>query len=352
MNPVQETNSSPVETTQQKQNPSSGITDLPDDLLVRIFKSLPPKILSHIEKTCKTFHEISKTTFSEQKNQVQSFLKRILCTKLPQDTEQGLVNSKNFAEFSSVINDRICPISPQAINAYTQLKDLLAIELLHELLSVSPIFYLSHDFCSKIPQETVDRLEDMLIEKHGLEGTFLMFEKEANFGLFPHSRKLLQYAHKKNFKHINSASDRLRDDKGFILQMIEDWTENPKYWPQVLHAFNCASVRLKNDRDVVLAAVKKNPNIFIDVSKSLQGDKDIALAAVQSHGLFLEYASVSLQGDRDVVLAALQCRLRVTDMTSHVSPALRNDPKIAPLLFKVHHPWGDWGDPPSDWEDS
>gem|GEM_PF-1952314 len=351
-----------VETAQQQQNPSLGITDLPDDLLVGIFTNLLPKNQGLMAQTCTTFGGISKTAFLVQKQQVLSFLKTILKENFTPDIESHLVKTINFKQFSKVINDHICTIEceederfrhllPKAINACTQLKDLSTIKLLHELLSVSPIFYLSHDFCSKIPQETVDRLEGMLIEKHGYEGTFLMFEKEANLEFFSHARKLLRYAHKKNFKYINSASNKLKDDKRFILQMIEDWTVNPYRWPQVLHAFNCASVRLKNDRDVVLAAVKKDSNIFSDVSEGLRGDKDIALAAVRQHGLHLEHASVSLRGDRDVVLAALQCRFRFYDMRDRVSPELQNDPEIAPLLLKPQNPWGDWGDPPSDWED-
>jgi len=51
------------------------------------------------------------------------------------------------------------------------------------------------------------------------------------------------------------------------------------------------------------------------------------------------------------VLAALQCRFRFYDMRDRVSPELQNDPEIAPLLLKPQNPWGDWGDPPSDWED-
>ena len=326
MHPVG-TNSSQVEVAGPNQNPSSGITVLPQELLERIFKSLPPKNQSFMAQTCKKFHEISKLTFIELKQQVLPFLKRILGTKLPEDIKQRLDNSNNFAEFSSVINDRIWPIEcdmaeefkpfrlllPQAINTSTQLKDLSPIELLHEILEVSPIFFISDDFYSRIPQETVDRLVDMLIEKHGLEDT-LKFLKRINpplnliAGPLKHSRKLLQYAHQKNAEWISIASDRLKDDRNFILKMIKEWTPLRFTSPNKCCAFRYASDRLKNDKDVVLAAVSKD-------------------------GHSLEFASDRQKGDRDVLLAALLSDLRLDNMTELVPQALRNDPVIKKLLI-------------------
>ncbi|MBU6149728.1 MAG: F-box protein, partial [Verrucomicrobia bacterium] len=298
MNPVHETNLSQLGAPQQKQNPSLGITDLPKELLEDIFKRLLPKNLSRMAQTSKTFREISITAFLEQKLQVQSFLKRILGTNIfTSEIEQHLVNSKNFKEFGKVIEDHICPIPcevgkqftrllPEAIYKHTQLEDLSTIELLHEILELSPIFYLPNDFCTKIPQETSDRLVDMLIEKHELKDTFKIAKHFSTFHLFPYSRKLLQYAHGKHPEYINCASDRLKDDKEFILKMIEEWTQISGRSPNVCWAFRYASDRLKDDKDVVLAAVQKD-------------------------GITLEVASDRLKEDKDVVLAALRSKLRL-----------------------------------------
>lgn len=278
-------------------------------------------------QTCNKFHEISKTTFIEQKQQVLPFLKRILGTKFTEDIKQRLDNSKNFAEFSSVVNDRIWPIEcdmseefkpfrlllPQAINTSTQLKDLSPIELLHEILEVSPIFYISDDFYSRIPQETVDRLVDMLIEQHGLKNTLKLLERinpprNLIAGPLKHSRKLLQHAHQKDAEYISIASDRLKDDRNFILKMIKEWTPRPFTSPNKCCAFRYASDRLKNDKDVVLAAVSKD-------------------------GHSLAFASDKQKGDKDVVLAALLSDLRLINMTELVPQALRNDPLIKKLLI-------------------
>ena len=78
MNPVKGTNSSQLEVAGPNQNPSSGITVLPQELLERIFKSLPSKNQRLMGGTCRTIRSISQETFEEQKKQVLSFLKTIL----------------------------------------------------------------------------------------------------------------------------------------------------------------------------------------------------------------------------------------------------------------------------------
>lgn len=321
MNPVGSKKPSQFEEARQEQNPSSGITALPQVLLEEIFKSLPPQNLSRIAQTCTSFCDISKTAFSEQKLQLKTFLKRILGTKFfTPEIEQLIDNSKNFKELKSVIENHIWPIECeefekhdllflQAIATHTQPEDLSTIKLLHEILELSPILYLSNDFCSNLPLETVDTLVDMLIKKHDLDITYLLFKNTFGLGLhsgiFSHSRKLLKYAHeKKSAQDIQYASNRLKDNKEFMLTIIEQCVPSKKtlntnvYW-----ALEAASGRLKDDIDVVLAAVTKD-----------------------AHALSL--ASQRLQSNKDVVLAALKSRIRPFDMTSFIPSALKDDPDI------------------------
>lgn len=65
-----------------------------------------------------------------------------------------------------------------------------------------------------------------------------------------------------------------------------------------------ASDTLKNDRDVVLAAVQHNGMVLHYASANLRNDQDIVLAAVQQHGDALQYASDGLRNDQGVVLVA------------------------------------------------
>ncbi|MBM3611273.1 MAG: hypothetical protein FJX18_07145, partial [Alphaproteobacteria bacterium] len=189
MHPVG-TNLSQVEMAQQQQNPSSGITVLPKELLEKIFKSLPSKNQRLMGGTCRTIRSIFQETFEEQKQQVLSFLRRIWVTNFTPgieqlftpDLEKHLVASKNFVDFSEAINSLYLSIYSNYSEEnqhfwkekyeHTQLEDLSTIELLIEILSPlahNPIMLLSDDFCSKLPLETVDRLVDKLFENVPLD---------------------------------------------------------------------------------------------------------------------------------------------------------------------------------------
>ncbi len=314
MNPVERTDSSPVETAQQQQNPSSGITVLPQELLVRIFTNLPLENQRLMGGTCKTFRSISQEAFLEQKEQVLSFLKTILGAKFTPGIEELLVASKNFKEFSNVLvfseeGHRFRPLLIKAINELPALDDFSTIEFLDDALhDDSPLFHLSYDFCSKIPQETVDKLVSMLIKKHGIKRTlFLMGVRQFIPGtsLFPHSRELLLNAHNTLSPHlINCASDRLKDDKQFMLAIIKQCVPSTKTSDtNVYLALEIASERLKEDQDVVLAAVEKDAHT-------------------------LDLASEKLHSNKDIVLAALKSRIRPDDLTPFIPPALRDDPEI------------------------
>ncbi len=56
-----------------------------------------------------------------------------------------------------------------------------------------------------------------------------------------------------------------------------------------------ASEELKNDKEVVLEAVKTNGFALNDASEELKSDKEIVLEAVKKVGLALGYASEELQ---------------------------------------------------------
>jgi hypothetical protein len=356
MNPVQGTNSSQLEATQQNQNPSLGITVLPQELLEKIFTGLSRKNLSLMALTCKTFHIISKTAFLEKKQQVQSFLKRSWGTEFTQDIEERSVNSKDFEEFKKVINRFYSSIYFkyflatdffwQKKYAHTQLEDLSTIELLHEILDpspVTPIMLLPGDFCSKLPLETVDTLVDMLIEKRTLDGISQRFDLLTDFnGIFPHSRKLLQHACRSNHylpschRYMERASDRLKNDKEFVLKLIEEWKADIQI--QAQFCLRYASDRLKNDKDVVLAAVKKDGFFLEFASDRLKGDKEVVLAALQTNLHYLTRDPKPLffmgesQSKAHVDLHRAFIAMKRDYMRSLVPQALQDDPDISKLL--------------------
>ena len=65
---------------------------------------------------------------------------------------------------------------------------------------------------------------------------------------------------------------------------------------------------LRQDREIVLDAVKSDGLNLEAADEKLQGDREIVLAAVKSNGNAFEFADEKLQGDREIVIEALWSR--------------------------------------------
>ena len=61
-----------------------------------------------------------------------------------------------------------------------------------------------------------------------------------------------------------------------------------------------------NDKEVALAAVKRNGLVLYCCSKELKDDFDIVLAAVSNNGVSIKYASDNLKDNKKIVDAALK----------------------------------------------
>lgn len=88
-----------------------------------------------------------------------------------------------------------------------------------------------------------------------------------------------------------------RDNKEVMLKQV---AKNP---------FNlqCASDRLKNDKDIVLSAMEKtnDQRLLQFAGNQIKDDKDFILLAVSKNGWNLQHASDRLKNDLDVVYQAL-----------------------------------------------
>ena len=91
------------------------------------------------------------------------------------------------------------------------------------------------------------------------------------------------------------------------------------------NALQYASKELKNDQDVVLAAVRNSGDALQYASKELKSDKDVVLEAVSKDGSALEYASEELKNDKEVVLAAVR---QDGSALYYASDALKNDKEV------------------------
>ena len=130
---------------------------------------------------------------------------------------------------------------------------------------------------------------------------------------------------------IKHASEELKSNKEFMIKAIE-LTEG--------EAFAKASDALKNDKEIVLIAVKNcspphqcDPTIVLAyASDQMRADKDIVLAAVRRNGWSLNYASEELKADKDVVLVAT---INNPWSLTYASPALRADKEFMMYVVKA-----------------
>ena len=136
---------------------------------------------------------------------------------------------------------------------------------------------------------------------------------------------------RQRLERISVWSEVLRDDKELVLSAV-------RYDSCALEH---VSPRLRDDKDVVLASVEGNGGVLKWASARLQDDYDVVYAAVVSRGRNrgpycltpLEYASERLRDNREIVEAAVS---KVPDggyAFSLASERLRSDKDIALRAF-------------------
>lgn len=94
----------------------------------------------------------------------------------------------------------------------------------------------------------------------------------------------------------------------------------------------CVPRCFRNDKEVMLAICAKNSHALALASERLRNDPDVVLAAVQQRfhlaPLALQYASAKLRGNRKIVRAALN-QAHGIRCFMYVSPSLQNDNRLA-----------------------
>lgn len=92
------------------------------------------------------------------------------------------------------------------------------------------------------------------------------------------------------------ASELVKNNKSVVLIAVRKDAQ----------ALNYMLEHFKSDIDVVLMAIKKNPNGLVFASEALKDNKDIVMSAVKTKGQLLEFASKRLQADEEVILKAIK----------------------------------------------
>ncbi len=119
-----------------------------------------------------------------------------------------------------------------------------------------------------------------------------------------------QAVKEKDLSQFTYIDPKYFDNKEFMLEAIKNETSQSV-------SIQYASKRLRDDKDIVLASVRKKGYYAIQyASKRLRDDKEVILTAVNSSVLAFPYASKRLKDDYDVVLEVLK---RDKSMLSHAS---------------------------------
>ena len=124
--------------------------------------------------------------------------------------------------------------------------------------------------------------------------------------------------------YMNMSEDdlkQLKDDRNVVLAAVK----------VNANALEYASEELKDDKEVVLAAVKKSGNALEYTSKKLKDNREVVLAAVKKSGNALRHASEELQGDKEVVLAALK---KSGNAFKYASNTLKDDKYVAKVAMQ------------------
>ncbi len=142
---------------------------------------------------------------------------------------------------------------------------------------------------------------------------------------------------------LHCASDAVRADKRLVLVAVGSWgsasalqyaSPRLKDDPDVVFAavqssgkaLQFASNRLRNDPRIVLAAVHEDGTVLEHASKRLRSDPSVVRAAVASDGKALEFASTAIKNNKDIVKVAVTTSGGYAFM--HASKELQRDPEI------------------------
>lgn len=120
------------------------------------------------------------------------------------------------------------------------------------------------------------------------------------------------------------ATDELKNDKEFVLFAVRHGSPPHQCDPDIVLRY--ASEEMRADKDVVLAAVRKNGWSLYYASEELKADKDVVLVATINNSWSLTYASPTLRENKDFIIELVK---RAGDYALHyVDEALQNDADV------------------------
>ncbi|MDP3189314.1 DUF4116 domain-containing protein [Limnobacter sp.] len=128
-------------------------------------------------------------------------------------------------------------------------------------------------------------------------------------------RDVVMAAVQQNGAALAFASDEHLNDREVVLSAVRQFGLSLEF----------ASNELRNDRELVLAAIEQDGLALESASTDLRAERDVLLAAVRQNGFALEFGNAEHINDREVVMAAVQNNGLSLEFASD---ALRNDREV------------------------
>lgn len=152
------------------------------------------------------------------------------------------------------------------------------------------------------------------------KGSLLQYVSDA----LKNNKKIVVAAVKQDGMALEYASDELKNDRYVLLESVkQNW-----------RALQYASDNFKNDNQVVLAAIKGNGLAFQYASERLKNHRRVVLTAIKQDGNALEYASDNLKNDRETVLTAIKQNGLALQ---YASDDLKNDSEMKLIAGRRNH---------------
>ena len=107
------------------------------------------------------------------------------------------------------------------------------------------------------------------------------------------------------------------EDKEYLLKVVADKETAP--------FLEFATEALRDDKEIILTAVKKEGQALYYASEKLRDDREVVLEAVKNKGLIYKYASKRLRADKELAIEAIHNDKRAY---SYVVEELKEDESI------------------------
>lgn len=161
---------------------------------------------------------------------------------------------------------------------------------------------------------TQDKYKNKEMVLQAIDRNLISFFKEADLSVRS-DKEVALAAVKKNGQMLRYTSANLRRDPEVALEAIK----------QTPDAFNHVDVSLKSNRDFVIEAIKTSPTLFQGgIDRKLRSDKEVVLAAVKANGYLVMHADEALLTDREIASTAVSNNGNALRFL----PAFQNDREI------------------------